>query len=383
MLEASNGRRDVPVIVEGDKVTITIDGALSSYQVGDSLSVPVVAAAPLYLSGGQTGTDTLTWTVEGSDYGVMPGIEMPSDDSAHYDSLGIEFDVSHGVIPFAAGDAFTFSLEGATYQYRVDSGSWSSPESLPAISVAIADGLQISFEAGESPSWRELDEFAWTAKQPNAPDHVCSPDWQSWKPQTAPATLTVDIGTAQTLSAFAVWHSLPTGSTVTVSGSADNFSSTLWTKTLTASGEHLSVAVDSTLADCRYVRLTVSGVGKVKWWYAGDPSIPSVHANKVELENHYSTRGGRYMGRARGGEISWGEFLTSADVDNLLEMVEECKSSGNLPVCFIPHHLHLEQARMVRLSLDRISVSDVFHYQPDTDFEPNRFAMSLPLEGVL
>ena len=54
-------------------------GPAKAYAAGDTIKIPVIAAAPLELAGGQDGDDTLTWTVRGSAGGAWPDYTNAGD----------------------------------------------------------------------------------------------------------------------------------------------------------------------------------------------------------------------------------------------------------------------------------------------------------------
>jgi hypothetical protein len=192
-------------LIEGDVIQIRITGDTSGngYQAGDNYAVTVTHAEPIPLGGGQTGDDTLTFHVSGSELGTLPKFYLlrgstpaarinshayvlgdryvpavangrfyectqagtsnatpPSfvtnrseftDGTAKftdrgnvtgYDESGIAFTIAPGGIDFGLGDAFTFNVEGGHFQWRITAAG-ATPGSFSTDTV-IADTVALS-----------------------------------------------------------------------------------------------------------------------------------------------------------------------------------------------------------------------------------------------
>jgi hypothetical protein len=166
---------------EGDQITLAIGDAASgaTYQVGDVLTLPIIAAQPLYLAGGQNGSAIQKWYVSGSVSGAMAQYTYNPASPAAYSSGGLTFLLQPGGIPFAKGDRFTFSIEGGHYRWRKtvngSPGSWSGSLAIPGTATALDSGLSIAFTPGAYPSFVAGDAFQFRVLQPWAVSNIATP----------------------------------------------------------------------------------------------------------------------------------------------------------------------------------------------------------------
>lgn len=375
----------------GDTLTITISDVTATYpyQVGDSYQIPLVAGGPLAFSGGQNGTDTLTWSVVSSTAGALDDYALDLDEDPYSDG-GLGFTIARGALAFALGDAFTFSVEsGGLFRWRKDGGSWSSATAI-ADSVVLAEGLSAAFVDGAAPSFVEDDAFEFLVRQPNAVDHVASPHGECWRWSGASATLTLTWGSDRTVSAVGLLrHELESGAVATIvlknAGGA-----TLATVTPTVGDGPLVTMLPATLTTVRSLVVTLataSGMG-LGWLYAGVPLSTSHHPETLRISRGYAlTRGGgmnprgSYLGRGQGGEIVWKDWLTQADIDALLAVIDDAKEAGDAPIVVLPHVLHPGDAVLARIDGDRVEIEDLLEFQPN-DATRRRLSLSLPLAPV-
>jgi hypothetical protein len=161
----------------GDTITLAIKDAKwpPTYQVGDELFLPTVAATPLQLAGGHDGDNVQTWLVESSTQGGMAAYSLDTDTPTPYSSGGVSFQITPGTVPFSEGDKFTFTVEGGHWQYRIDGGSWSATQVISATPYSIGNGLSVAYNTGASPSFAVNDLSRYTCFQPAAVSHVTTP----------------------------------------------------------------------------------------------------------------------------------------------------------------------------------------------------------------
>lgn len=87
-----------------------------------------------------------------------------------------------------------------------------------------------------------------------------------------------------------------------------------------------------------------------------------------------------------GAEYDFGGLPLSAsgEIDSATKRLQ---FSGDLlnaeqPLILVPHHLHPDEAALVRVETDRVEIADVFEFQPNAD-TARRISVSIPLQPVL
>ena len=383
---------DCPEFLQfGDTLTITISDVTATYpyQVGDSYQIPLVAGGPLAFSGGQDGTDTLTWSVVSSAAGALDDYALDLDEDPYSDG-GLAFAIHRGALAFALGDAFTFSVEsGGLFRWRKDGGSWSA-DTVIADTVTLGEGLSAAFVDGAAPSFVEDDAFVFQVRQPNAVDHVASPHGECWRWSGASATLTLTWASDRTVSAVGLLrHELAAGAAVSIA-LKNSGGTTLETVTPTVGDGPLVTPLSATLTTVRSMVVTLTtatGMG-LGWLYAGVPLGTSHHPETLRISRGYAlTRGGgtnprgSYLGRGQGGEIVWKDWLNQADLDALLAVIDDAKEAGDAPIVVLPHVLHPGDAVLARIDGDRVEIEDLLEFQPN-DAARRRLSLSLPLAPV-
>lgn len=324
----------------GDKIHVSIrgtgttGGGNTGYQASDQFQIDVVHAGPVQLSGGQTGNDTLTWSVTGTEgvfvsydsLSVVPPVRADSlpyeaDDryvplvpNGHsyictiagtsasspptfttdgstftdgtatfedvgplgYDDNGLTFLITPGAIDFVLGDNFTFEVEGGTFRYRFDGGSWSAPTQIaPAVSIG-SDGLFANFAAGEAPSYVPLDRWSFIAEAVNGPDGIRSltDAALAWVSSTT-LVITPDdggIGLTYPMTTLMIGeHTLPSNTTITLQGSSDNFATTPFS--LVIPWAERNIYKEFAAQTYPKFRLTFNHTGSIQWLYLSDTEI--------------------------------------------------------------------------------------------------------------
>ncbi|MFV0679427.1 discoidin domain-containing protein, partial [Ottowia sp.] len=383
-------------LLAGDELTIRIEQVDGErpYQVGDEATIQTVAAGPAWLAGGVDGTDVQTWRVAGGASGALPDYVVPTDGTAApvYSAAGVDLQLALGGIPFSLGDVFSLAIEAGQYRWRANGGAWNAVADIPASgAAALADGLVLHFAPGAAPSFAPGDAYTFAVHQPWAVSHARAADAAAWGWVGDAATLTVDLGSVQTLQAVALArYQLPAGAVVTVETSND---SVAWSATLSFDVSR-AVAVRFLGAQstngplqwpqhqgvaARYVRITVSGAagGHIGWLWAGAPLATDHHASRCTRTRRWAvSRGdganpvGLYAGMGDSWSLAWetgdaaASRLLDADLQALLPLLDWAQQADE-PLIFVPHHLHPQDASLVRYAADALEVSDVHAYQPD------------------
>lgn len=391
----------------GDTIVLIIDGPVKTYELDDLIEIPVVFNGPLYLSGGQTGNDTLTWrvtaTVDGQLDDYLLDLSAPAKYHWNPGAPGfeeLEFLITQGTIIFVLGDSFSFSIETGQFRWRMNGGAWSVNTNILTGGVSLAVGMDAEFTPGPAPSFEVGDTYSFLCHQRNSPSHVMTPTWEWWEWTDTTVYLTTDHGTIKIPKICALVHEIPQASVfVYIEGSNDNFATAaLWSYQISWREYLMSYYFSTPPTAVRYTRfriLTAAG-GKIKWVYTGsDPWEVSVPASQLSLSREYIVdrsnkanfnRSGNFQGKAPGANWQSGQFLTPDDRDELIDMLDHIKENDDEPIVFIPHHLHLDQARLVNVDLDNVEISDVYQYHPDADFggmEDHRYGVTLPMKGAI
>ena len=383
---------------EGDELQIKIMqvDAEKPYQVGDEAVIATIAAGPAWLTGGVDGTDVQTWLVNGSSSGLLPDYIVPTDGTPAtvWSHAGIDLLLGLGGIPFALGDAFSLAIEAGQYRWRRSEGAWSALLDIPASGFApLADGLETYFDAGAAPSFVPGDAYGFQVHQPWAASHVRDASASMWGWEAANAHLVVDLGAVQQLDAVALArYQLPGSAEVSVELSADGAT---WS---------LPIAMDVTGqvsvkflpgSTARYVRLAVASAagGSIGWIWVGTPLATDHHASSCKRKRRWAVQradginsAGLYAGAGDGWSLGWqpddtvSSRLLEGDVKRLLELLNWSQLTDE-PLLFVPHHLHAQDAALVRFSTDALEVSDMHEWQPNS--ADDRFLSgSLELEPV-
>ena len=366
---------------EGDTLTIRIaqvDGE-RPYQVGDEAVVQTIAAGPAWLAGGVDGTDVQTWRVAGSTSGPLADYLVPTDGSAVpvYAQVGVELQLVPGGIPFVLGDVFSLAIEAGQYRWRRNGEAWSALTDIPADGIgSLADGLTVHFDAGAAPSFAPGDAYAFAVHQPWAVSHVRSALESTWGWAGSDASIVVDLGSVQELSAVALArYELPAGAGVAVEFSDD---AVTWSAPL-AMDVTRAVSVRFAPLQARYVRVAVTGApgGSIGWIWAGQPLATDHHASTCQRRRRWAVGRGSgpnpaslYAGAGDGWSLAWAlgnemaSVLLEADVQHLVELLDWAQETDE-PLIFAPNYLLPDSASLVRFGNDALNVDDKHQFQPN------------------
>lgn len=381
-------------LLEGDTVTLAIGDAgwPSTYNVGDTLTLPVIAAAPLYLAGGRDDDSLQTWSVTGSDYGPFAAWQfVPETSPTAYSDGGLSFDLTPGGIPNAKGDRFAFSIEGGHYRWRKDGGSWSASADIPAGTAALDSGLSITFEPGAAPSFYAGDVHSFRAVQPWAISNVQDPRPARWKwaDESGPVTVDVDLGAVHDLDTVALaMHTIDAGATITLEGG--DLAAGEWSEALTWR-EWVAVQVLSTARTARYLRFTIDTdeQGAIGWIWAGEALGASLSAD-MEIRTAFALSRANVpayqrastLGKSRGLSVQWSEgALSEDDAAALLAMFEHAKSNDDEPIVVLPNVNRPAEAIVGTIVEDSLAFPEVYGEQPN-DGTRRRYSTAFEVRGI-
>ncbi len=375
-------------LVEGDTVTLAIAEPADArpYRVGDTYTIAIVRGAPLALSGGVTGTDTLTWLVRSSQ-GVLADYALSVDETP-YDSGGLSFAIHRGGLPFALGDAFRFAVEaGGQFRWRKDAGAWSADTVITA-SIALGDGLTAIFAEGPAPSFVSGDLYRFLVRQPYSPAHTQSADGQTWQWTGASATLTCDFGSSTTVECLGVLrHALTSGATLTLT-LQDAGGAPLYSFSPTVRPGPLLIFPPAPVIARRLVVSVSNAPGMALGWvYAGAPWAALYSADECILHRAYALERGAgldpssaYLGAGRGGELRWNDWFQPTDWTSLLALLDDVKTRGDAPVVVTPNLTDVADAALVRIATDTLEITDEYRFQDPT---ARMMSLTLPLTAVV
>lgn len=351
-------------LIEGDRLLITIDlqGVVrATYQPGDEFVAQINRATPLQLSGGQDGDDTLTWSVIGSEAGRLADYSLVLTALAGYDNGGISFAIEPGGIPFALGDQFTFSVEGARAQWRQDGGTWSAPFEIDATET-LADGLSAVFTGGVAPSWIPGDRWTFAAEAVHGVDNLRQPTEPRCKWTAATVIDVTPDGTGALGSLLLADHDLPAGTTLTLQASDDDFDTVAESVSIPWQAGNIYAALD--LDHARY-RLAISADGSARWLFAGESpelliSQGAGHVDIGRLTKRYRLPGINV--RAGTGVTVLHDALTQSSVDALLAALSHACTYDQRLLGIVGSDTERD-AGIVAVNADSIDVADANFYQ--------------------
>ncbi len=351
------------LLLLGDRLRVTIAGVPgggNGYQQGDIFTASIARAVPLEMGGGQTGNDTLIWSVVGGEAGGLDDYALVKAAPAAYSDGGIGFLITPGGIAFALGDAFRFSVEGGTFQWRRDGGDWSDPEDIAA-SVVLADGLSATFTGGAAPSWVAGDRWSFLAEAVNGPEGIRQPTdaRMSW---TGSTVITVTPAGADTAAdAIALLdHAIPSDATITLQGSDDGFATHTDVAIPWRAGS-IRAAID---LDFPAYRVAIDKGGSLNWLFLGNrfqPALASGHAEIGKL-----TRNRRLPSATRragqGVEVTH-EWMSQASAEALQDAIESACLLDDGRFGIVPHPA-LPDAAIVTVDGETVAYDDLKAWQP-------------------
>lgn len=368
---------------EGDQIILNLDTGDAAYVVGDHWEVDIVAGASGSFYGGVDGDNTLTWDVRGSSSGALGTYAVEDGNETAYSANGLEFTIYRGQIPFSAGDRFTFSVEGGAWRWRFDDDDWAEETGFPDAATTLANGLSARCVAGSAPSFVAGDQYRWAIEQPAAPSHVADSFEDCWTFSAADSAWTATWGEAVDVSVVIVArHTLPVGSTLTVTGTAS--AEAQFSEERTVGTEPVVIVLDTTAGiDALTVQSSADG-GSIGWIFAGDP--PGIGGDaEVSMRPAWAMirsglNGAVARGRQDNAELRW-DYLTAEEAEHLAAIFDHSKSAGDQPLAYVPS-LASDQPklRLVRFSSDDLALPDLYAW---TDDDPVLRDVTVSLAGIL
>jgi hypothetical protein len=356
--------------------------------VGDKLFLPLIAAAPLPLAGGADGDNIQTWGVSGSAVGPLASWEFDPASPVAYSAGGLSMEYVAGTIADTVGSKFRFSVEGGQFQWRKNSGAWSSSLEILTSAQLITDGLSVAWEPGGAPSFVVDDGWTWLAVQPNRASNVVACQPPAWRWSGASATLLADLGSAQTVDAVAIAFQGLTGATVTLEGGADGVTWPFSQALIVRPGV---MYAEFTAQSYRYWRLSLAtaAAGYIGHWWLGEALTTEINSALELRRISEMARSDGYnptalqLASAWKGRMSWSDAaLREAEHDALLALVSALKSAGDHPMIMVPHYQRPADAYLMRVSVDEYGGDEIMEYRTDGTLDPGRrFALDLDLEG--
>jgi hypothetical protein len=384
----------VPNLTVGDTLTLTIGNAaaLGTYQVGDVLKLPLIAAADQYLAGGIEENNEQKWYVTGSADGPFAVYTFDPDSSPPdtYSSGGISFQlVMSGVDP-AAGDTFLFSVIGARARWRKDAGSWSAATAIVDGAVSFDSGLSYQFFPGVEPSFVAADGWTFRALQQWTAENIRLPNRAPWFPGTATPNLYMEWDSVQTFDAVGIaLHTIPEGATITLVG-GDTLAVQDWSETITWRATVIGQLL-SQVRTGRWAQLLLTGAAdaSVAWLWLGEAlqtvlsadSTPKLAYSIVRGDAGGLYQGAAFLGKTVNATVSWSEgALTESDVANLTAMLDHVKSNHDEAIIFVPQ-VTRPDAIFAKVVDDEIPLPDLSDMNRDAAYE-RRHSASLTLQGI-
>lgn len=357
-------------LVEGDAVTIHIGDAgwPSTYLVGDRLHMATLAAAPLYLSGGVTGTDEHTWRVDRSVDGLGTNYTQDLATPAIYNDGDVTFKLNPGGIAHQVGDTWTFCVSANAWQWRKDGAAWNGPYDIGA-SGGLPNGLAVTWESGACPAYVTGDEAAWDVLQPYALASAELPDDAILAWSSTGCTLTKTISGSVDALVIAR-HTLPSGSVVQVADGASLNETLTWR-------EGPMVLLFAALTNPT-LTITISSAtgGEIGWLWAGEAlqlaartgaDANATTANRqtrrrvhdIQRAGGANARGLR-LGSGWSYRLTWPSFVPPAGVADLLDLIDW--AAEDRPIVWLPHEDLPAEAQLVRLP-ENLDLPEHWQYQ--------------------
>jgi hypothetical protein len=322
----------------GDRITLVIGGAAwgSTYQVGDTLELPIIAAAPLFLTGGQDGDPTQTWYVSGSVDGAFPSYLLGVGSPVSYDEDGLQFSLTPGGAPFEVGDKFQFSIVGGHFRWRPIvggvAGAWSGSLDITSAPIALDDGLSLEFSQGVDPSLVAGDNFQFRALQPWAATNMLNPDrarWQ-WGDEATPNAV-FDCGSPHAIVAIGLAeHTLPSDASLVLEG-GDVAGVYTWSETIPLQAGAVFHLLSQPRSN-RYYRCSLADAADagIGFLWAGDPWQPDYSA-EVQLRRDYKLERDSSGGAGSGWHLPGQSDLSECRVDGRRDVGARQRQHQRLP----------------------------------------------------
>jgi hypothetical protein len=386
-------------LLPGDTIQLSIGDAgwPSTYQVGDTIYLPIIAAQDLYLAGGKDGDNIQTWHIDGSITGAFPAYALDMDLPLPYNQSGLQFLLTPGGIPWEAGDMYQFTIEGGHYKWRKDGAAWSAPLAVgadalgsplpPGEGLGVGDGLSLRWTTGAAPSFATGDLYKFRALQPYALSNAINPAIEAWRWSGASGILTANLGGIKTIDACALsFHTLPAGAVVTLQGGSDGV---VWDWSESIPWRVATMAAIFAAHTATWLKLTITNApdASIGWAWAGQ-AVSTEYSAECVLSRDYQIErsnglnpAAAYLGHARSGSLEW-ITLRDPDMEQIMPMLDYLKQNDDQPMILIPQSTRPEEAYPVRVSVDQVEEVEDGGYQSNMGNE-RRYRMKWELKGVV
>ena len=384
----------------GDTFTVTVSDVSENktYQVGDKITLTIVAATARQWQDGVSGDNLHTWAVRGSVAGALADYSVEHSNESAYSNSGVGFLITRGDQPNSIGDTWTFTVSREQYRWRKNSGSWSSAADIPTTATLITDGLSATFTPGAGTSFEANDLFAFTVKQPYAPAHSQLPTWEYWQANSATADITYTFASDQSIDAIAImWHGLPSGTGITlelldVSDVVQYTATPSW-----SAGVILDVPSSTQTARKLRISLTSATDGWIAWAWCGVANSLSIDAERCRVFRSRQlaratgdNAGAIHLGQGYTGELTYSTEsrttggVSQTDLDYLDTLFASLKSSGDYPFGLIPNaNRSSAVGYLFKWDADDFDPVDLWEYGfADTSLDEQEYQVTIPLGAV-
>lgn len=383
----------------GDKVCLTANRAVSPYAVGDKHALESVGGDQNCLLGGEDGNDQCTWRATYPN-GVTEDFAIPLSGPQELimtpvagQQLAMTLNNSGRCV---AGDTLLWCLQAYQMMYRENGGAWQGPQDVPApdgggFVLPTALDLRIESETGGCDLFNPGDYWKWCVEQPSRPANLCTPLGSGWTLSGDVLVAEMDLGSAQSADAIALWlpREVPPGVTVIYdAGTTAAVGDISLPLTLNAAGEVSVLPFPAGAHSYQFHRLTIANLGAsartlLGWVWLGEmaqllnPVARFSRVYRAQMVQGSALNGKRrYRGTGKGGTIEWDALLQGRDV--LLDCWQTSKERCDEPVGLVPNVAFPDSAMLARFA-NEIRSDDLLNYADSCnntmerltlDFEP-------------
>lgn len=364
---------------EGDKIVITIGDVEKNYtyEIGDTIRLPIVAASPVYLRDGANGTNERIWSVVASVLGTLPDYTQSITSPALYSQSGIEFRINEGQTDPSLDAEFSFAAETGAWEYSIDAASWVDGGAIPDGPTALVDGLTVEFVPGVNPAFVAADIWEWDVVQHYAPSRALAPLIDGgWQYSGSSGTITIDTAGNFVADSVCLWVAGAEGETITVEG-LDGADVVQWTETPTATAYGLIALYFTTNRTQQKIRVTIPTAGAVlRWAWAGLSIGFARDASECVIRRRYSMSGAaetnrrrRFTGSGKDGRLAWQgpNWLSESEAQVLSDLVDWAHEHDDEPVIVTPNWRMPAKSVIAQVVDDVLEVEDLFDYQPQQE----------------
>jgi len=370
-------------LIEGDKIEVKIsaDSINKTYQVGDITYLPTVAKQNIHFHGGVTGDNTYVFEVKGDQ--AFPNYYLDRGNPAPYSHTNLSFKITDGIVPFAIGDVFEFSVEGGRFVWREEGGSWSSPANISKEYQPLHDGLEIAFSFGVSPSFVVDDAWEILCIQTNKVANLLFPTRSKWK---GTGNIVFSFSTPVTIDALVIDRHNLTSVRFQASNVPD-FATLVFDDILTVSSLICRLYLEEPIEAQYYRLLLPSGTREIGYVFLGRVTRLSLDADRIKPMTRYQMVRtdsrepySLYSHVNKGYSVNYASFITNDDYLTLIDMIDYLKKNNDMPFYFLPNVNYPNTCLRARVGIDTIEVdSDIDMNAPDAD---RIYSLALQIVGV-